>query len=96
MSNKGLFIKIAFASVLTAGYLSLLFGTDGSQEPKFHMMDKVLVTKGFYKGCSGTVVGYSKNTYDVELRCVKGDDIERPDAVLNESELAIVNVEVVK
>ena len=72
------------------------YNAEISQEPKFHMMDKVLVTKGFYKGCSGTVVGYSKNTYDVELRCVKGDDVERPDAEFFESELAIVNVEIEK
>jgi len=45
------------AALAAAFFLGVLVDAALAGEPKFHMGDKVRVTKGFYRGCvNGTVV----------------------------------------
>lgn len=50
--------------------LILLSTGSFAKEPKFHYGDCVIVNKGFYKDCKGTVEDFGGiMTYGVELNC---------------------------
>ena len=41
-------------------------------EPRFHFMDCVKVTKGFYEGCKGNVTDYNNGYYHISSDDCKG------------------------
>ena len=61
--------------------LLLISLTVYAAEPKFHFMDCVKITKGFYEGCKGNVIGYTPGSgsyqphYMVEVNNCKGKDL---------------------
>jgi hypothetical protein len=50
------FLFLAFMSTLT------IWGC-APKEPKFHYEQKVIIAKGFYQSCVGSVVGVKSRTY---------------------------------
>ena len=57
-------------------FLLMISLTSIASEPKFHYMECVKITQGFYKECTGNAVSidYSADgtTYDVEMQNCKG------------------------
>jgi len=64
--------------MLKYSFLILISLTCLASEPKFHFMDCVKITKGFYRGCVGKVGLYfdgktaEPNYYEVQVEDCKG------------------------
>lgn len=58
-----------------------------ASEPKFHFMDCVRVTRGFYRSCTGTIESWNgSNKYNIQSNDCRGESIY---AQLEENDLEL-------